>query len=110
MPHPSYFPFSTIQVDALVPNSFGLNTPEERRSGTLPGQQNMVGPEEETIPFVIKKYPENPDDINLAVALQYGAGMGSVQLRKIIKAFVERVYQPAYEDYEILMNTGNTDG
>lgn len=70
----------------------------------------MVGPEEETIPFTIKKYPEHPGDINLAAALQYGAGAGSGQLQEVVKAFVERVYQPAYEDWEVLMTTGNTDG
>jgi len=110
MPHPSYFPFSAIHVDALVPNSFAPIALEERQSGTLSWLWNMFGSKEKTIPFAVKKYPEHPGDINLAVALQYGTTQGFVQLREITRAFTGRVYQPAYEDWEILVHTGNTDG
>ena len=69
----------------------------------------MFGSKEKTIPFTIKRYPEHPGDINLAAALQYSYSGGSVQLQEITKAFTERVYQPAYEDWEILIDTGSTD-
>ncbi|KAF9651722.1 PLP-dependent transferase [Thelephora ganbajun] len=110
LPHPSYFPFSAIHVDALVPNSFAPITLEEHQPSTFSWLWNMFGLKEKTIPFTVKKYPEHPGDINLAAALQYDSAQGSIQLREITKAFTERVYQPAYEDWEILLHTGNTDG
>ena len=105
-PHPSYFPFSTIHVDALVHNSFAS---EERQPGAFSWLWNMFGSKEKTVPFTVKRNPERPGDINLAEALQYDTSKGTVQLREITKAFTERVYQPAYEDWEILLHTGNSD-
>ena len=70
----------------------------------------MFGSKEKTIPFTIKKYADHPGEIDLATALQYGDAKGSIQLREICEAFTRRVYQPAYEDWMILLHTGNTDG
>lgn len=70
----------------------------------------MFGSKEKTVSFTVKKYPEHPGDVNLAKALQYDTAQGSIQLREIIRVFAERVYRPAYEDWEILLDTGNTDG
>ena len=109
MPHPAYFPFSAVHVDALVADSFAPIALEERRSGAFSWLWNLFGSKEKTIPFTVKKYPEHPEDNNLAVALQYGTALGSVQLRETTKTFAARVHQPAYEDWEILMHTGNTD-
>ena len=110
MPHPSYFPFSAIHVDALALDSFTPMTSEERQPSAFSWLWNMFGSKEKTISFTVEKYPEHPGDINLARALQYDTSQGSVQLREIIKAFTGRVYQPVYEDWEILMHAGNTDG
>ena len=108
-PNPSYFPFSAIHVDALVPNSFPPITLEERQSSTLSWLWNIFRVKEKTVPFTVKKYPEHPGDINLASALQYDDGLGSIQLREVIKTFTEHVHRPAYEDWGILMDTGSTD-
>jgi aromatic amino acid aminotransferase I len=108
-PHPSYFPFSAIYADALASDSFAPITLEEHRSSAFSWLWNIFGSKEKTIPFTVKKYPVHPGDINLATMLQYDDGQGSIQLREITKAFTERVYQPAYEDWEIPMDTGNTD-
>ena len=108
-PNPSYFPFSTIHVDALVADSFAPITMAERLSGAFSWLWNIFGSKEKTTPFTVKKYPEHPGDINLATALQYDTAAGSVQLRGITKEFTERVFQPVYEDWEVLMHAGNTD-
>ena len=108
-PHPSYFPFSAIHVEALASDSFAPITLEERQSSPFSWLWNMFGSKEKTISFTVKKYPEHPGDVNLASVLQYDDGQGSIQLREIFKPFTERVYQPAYEDWEILMDIGNTD-
>ena len=109
MPHPSYFPFSAIHVDALIPNSFAPITLEERQPGAFSWLWSMFGSKEQTVPFTVKKYPDHPGDINLATLLQYDTAEGSVQLREICKAFTARIYQPAYEDWQILLHTGNSD-
>jgi aromatic amino acid aminotransferase I len=110
MPNPSYFPFSAIHVDALVTNSFAPISLERRQSGTFSWLWSMFESKEKTVPFAVKKYPDHPGDIDLATTLQYGTAEGSIQLREICKAFTERVYQPAYEDWKVLLHTGNTDG
>lgn len=109
MPHPSYFPFSAIHVDALVSNSFAPVPLEGRQSGAFSWLWNIFESKEKTVPFTVKKYPDHPEDIDLATTLQYGATEGSVQLRKVCEAFTGRVYQPAYKDWKILLHTGNTD-
>lgn len=63
-----------------------------------------------TTPLNIPKYPAQKDDINLAVALQYGTAQGIPQLQKFVKEFTKKVYQPAYENWTNLTHTGNTDG
>ena len=83
---------------------------EERQPGTFSWLWNMFGSKEKTTPFTVKKYAEHPGDTSLATLLQYSTAEGSIRLREICKAFTGRVYQPAYEDWEILMHTGNTDG
>ena len=108
-PHPSYYPFSAIHVDALASDSFALITSEDHQSNTFPWLWNTLGSEEKTIPFTIKKYTEHPGDINLATVLQYGDGRGLIQLREITRSFTERVYQPAYEDWETFIDAGSTD-
>jgi len=108
-PHPSYYPFSAIHVDALASDSFASITSEDHQSNTSPWLWNMLGSKEKTVPFTIKKYAEHPGDINLATALQYGGYKGLIQLREITRSFTERVYQPAYEDWETFINTGSTD-
>ena len=108
-PHSSYCPFSAIHVDALASDSFALTTPEEHQSNTFPWLWNMFGSKEKTIPFTVKKYAEHPGDIDLATALRYGDSGGLIQLREITRSFTERVHQPAYEDWEILIDTGSTD-
>ena len=112
LPNPSYFPFSAIHVDALVSNSFAPISSEERQPSAFSWLSNIfgLGPKEKTAPFTIKKYPDHPGDIDLATTLQYGTAEGAIQLREICKFFTERVYQPAYEDWRIIMHTGNTDG
>lgn len=62
-----------------------------------------------TTPLHIPKYPADKDEINLAVALQYGTAQGIPQLQKFIKEFTAKVYQPAYKDWANLVQTGNTD-
>ncbi|KAL6309824.1 PLP-dependent transferase [Sparassis latifolia] len=111
LPNEACFPFASISADALIPESFSLkNAPQESSLSWIWKLFGRGTPKERTTPISIPKYPDSPDDVNLAIALQYGTATGLPQLQRFIKEFVEKVYQPAYSDYTIMAHVGNTDG
>ncbi|EPQ59207.1 PLP-dependent transferase [Gloeophyllum trabeum ATCC 11539] len=111
MPNPGYFPFSTISADVLVPDSFPVSSSSQSSSLSWLWKIFGAGSKEKTTSVSIPKYVKNPrDDVNLATALQYGTATGLVPLQKFLHEFVSKVYQPAYADFETLVQTGNTDG
>ncbi|CCL98270.1 uncharacterized protein FIBRA_00264 [Fibroporia radiculosa] len=110
LPNPAYFPFNNIGADVLVPDSFSLNTTGQDES-SLSWFWKFFGRagKERTTSISIPKFSETTEQVSLAVALQYG-GIGLRQLQAFLNEFVEKVYQPAYSDFSILVHTGNTDG
>lgn len=110
MPSETYFPFETVSADVLVPDSFTLKETGQESGISWFWKLFARSNKPKTAPVSIPKFPEAPGDVNLAVALQYGTATGIPQLQKFIKDFVDKVYQPAYSDYSILVQTGNTDG
>lgn len=94
----------------LVPDSFTLKETGQESGISWFWKLFARSNKPKTAPVSIPKFPEAPGDVNLAVALQYGTATGIPQLQKFIKDFVDKVYQPAYSDYSILVQTGNTDG
>ncbi|TFY57906.1 hypothetical protein EVJ58_g6740 [Rhodofomes roseus] len=111
LPSEAYFPFSGISGDALVADSFSLKPTEQESSLSWIWKLFSRTNKEKTNTITIPKYVEHPaEDVNLAVALQYGMATGLPQLQKFIKEFVEKIYQPAYEDCTVMVHTGNTDG
>jgi hypothetical protein len=70
IPNPGYFPFETLEGEALLPNTF---LAANKRSPfnwifNLFGLRNKG----KTIRIRVPKYVEDPTDPNLAVGLQYG--------------------------------------
>ncbi|KAL7282645.1 hypothetical protein ACG7TL_004118 [Trametes sanguinea] len=110
MPSPDYFPFAAISGDALVPESFSVTNTQSESSLSWLWKLFGSNRKEKTNNITIPKFPEHPDEVNLATALQYGTATGLPQLQKFINNFVKKVYQPAYEDWTTLVQTGNTDG
>lgn len=110
LPDEEYFPFSSISAEVLAPNSFSVNQSSQQSSASWFWKFFGASSKEKTTPITIPKYSESPDDLSLAVALQYGSASGLPQLQKFIKEFVEKVYQPAYDDCSIMIHVGNTDG
>lgn len=111
MPAPSYFPFADVSANVLVHDSFAINTSE--RNSSISWIWRLFGAgssKEKTTSITVPKYPSKPEDINLATALQYGTAKGLPQLIQFLAEFVEKVYQPAYSDAAVLLQTGNTDG
>ncbi|OJJ76707.1 hypothetical protein ASPBRDRAFT_118009 [Aspergillus brasiliensis CBS 101740] len=48
-------------------------------------------------------------ELPLEEILQYGSGAGHPQLRSWCREFTQRVHQPAYADWEVLLHPGNTN-
>ncbi|KAG1874474.1 pyridoxal phosphate-dependent transferase [Suillus subalutaceus] len=112
LPSPAYFPVSDISANVLVPESFALSPTEPSTSLSwlwkLFGSHDAT--KEKTQAVTIPKYPVVTGEINLATSLQYGQAIGMAQLQDFLKQFISEVYRPAFEDWAVLIDTGNTDG
>ncbi|KAG1753995.1 pyridoxal phosphate-dependent transferase [Suillus paluster] len=112
LPSPAYFPVSDVSANVLVPESFALAPTESSTPSSwlwkLFSSHNST--KENTQGITIPKYPAMDGDINLASSLQYGAAVAQGQLQVFLKHFISEVYRPAFEDWTVLINTGNTDG
>ncbi|KAK7061696.1 Aminotran-1-2 domain-containing protein [Favolaschia claudopus] len=95
LPSPAYFPFSDISGSVLAANSF----PVDRNEGTSSFSWfwNLFGGgKERTTSVTIPKYPTR-------------LSTGLPQLQKIVKEYSDKVYDPAYGNYQTLLHAGNTD-
>ena len=50
-----------------------------------------------------------PSTIQLATSLQYQSATGPPALPLFLREYVQKVYQPAYADWDVLINCGATD-
>ena len=65
-----------------------------------------------TTEFSIPKYAHSadPTTIQLSTSLQYQQATGPPALPLFLRNYVEKVYKPAYADWDVLVNVGATDG
>ncbi|OAX41341.1 PLP-dependent transferase [Rhizopogon vinicolor AM-OR11-026] len=112
LPSPAYFPISDVSANVLIPDSFALVPTESSTSFSwlwkLFGSHTSTS--EKTQGVTIPKYSANDGDINLAHSLQYGPSVAQQQLQVFLREFTSEVYRPAFEDWSVLIDTGNTDG
>ncbi|ORX39894.1 pyridoxal phosphate-dependent transferase [Kockovaella imperatae] len=107
IPSPEYFPFESISATVQAPDTLPLNPPRR------PAKKSMLswifGPK--TSSFTIPKYVQNADarTIQLATSLQYQQATGPPALPLFLREYVAKVYQPAYADWDVLINCGATD-
>lgn len=94
LPHPSYFPFQNLSLDTSIPSGLS-KTAEQAKAPSL----NLT----------ISKLPSPDSSNNLASFLQYGTANGNTALLSWLKEFTKKVFQPARHDFEVLVNSGNTD-
>jgi len=115
MPSPEYFPFHELSAEVLVPNSFPIEAPALT---SAPAETSWfwrlfggnAQKEVQTTHISVAKYPADRLTVNLATALQYGTAQGLPALQAVWREFVGKVYKPAYDDWTVLADTGNTDG
>ncbi|RDW85519.1 hypothetical protein BP5796_03844 [Coleophoma crateriformis] len=95
LPHSSLFPFESVSL-----NSYPASAVLDAENPKVPGDLDT---------WTIAKHPTSEQPLNLATSLQYGDGRGEAGLLKWAREFTKLVFQPAYEDFDILVNSGNTD-
>ena len=107
IPSPEYFPFETVSASVLAVDTLPLNPPRK------PSKQSILswlfGPK--TTSFSIPKYVPGADitTVQLATSLQYQQATGPPALPLFLREYVSKVYQPAYADWDVLINCGATD-
>ncbi|PPQ94958.1 hypothetical protein CVT25_003930 [Psilocybe cyanescens] len=111
LPSPAYFPFDSVKADILNYDSY-TPKPATESQGPLSWILSLFSGNDSssTIPITVPKYPEHPDDVNLASALQYGLAKGIPQLQQIIAEFTATIFRPGYSNHTIQLHVGNTDG
>ncbi|KAJ5099697.1 hypothetical protein N7532_006698 [Penicillium argentinense] len=100
LPHPSYFPYDTLEATVARPQRLQPSTKDDTKSDRV------------TVPKEIQT--SNPARrIDLSTALQYGTAEGYPPLYSFLRTFVKEHLHPnvPYEGGpEILLSCGNTDG
>lgn len=121
LPSPEYFPFESISAevypfDKLSKTAPTLSVTQSENTETTVKPQSFFSwlfGKKPNISIEIKKYP-NPsagvNDINLATLLQYQGAEGHPALLAFIREFTEKVYDPGYNDWDVLPHIGATAG
>jgi len=94
LPHPSLFPFQKALVNTY-PSSTVLGA-----HGDFQGILDEL---------VLTKEARPDQLLSLSTALQYGGGTGDVSLCTWAHEFTKIIFKPAYSDFEVILNSGNTD-
>ncbi|KAL1743962.1 pyridoxal phosphate-dependent transferase [Schizophyllum fasciatum] len=95
LPHPDMFPFRSVNVTA-----YDYDTP-------LATVEDVAAVR--TADVFVPKTADGAHSTNLSTTLQYGDAKGLPALTSVIRRFVDRLYKPDYDGYEIVLSHGNTD-
>lgn len=110
IPSPDNFPFETLSASILPPDHLPLDNPRKPADKSLFSW--LFSAKKRLLNISVPKYVEHPEptSIQLATSLQYQAATGPPALPLFLRKYVEAVYKPAYADWDVLINVGNTDG
>ena len=97
LPHPSLFPFANMTVDVYPPST--VLDPVQPTKPITPLDQ-----------LTILRVSAESNSMDLMTALQYDSGPGAISLRSWATEFTRSVFQPGYDDWDVILNSGNTDG
>ncbi|KAH7343754.1 pyridoxal phosphate-dependent transferase [Rhizoctonia solani] len=109
VPHPSLFPYETMSANVLSPTTFPVGDSDSMLSRLW----SIVTNGKSTAQMTIPKYAnpkDGPSAIQLSTALQYSMVAGLPAFVDFVRNFTLQVFQPAYSDFSVLANSGNTDG
>lgn len=110
IPSPEVFPFEELSAQILSVNHQPLNPPRKPVKQKASLLNWLFGSSNETIS--IPKYVKDakPTTVMLATSLQYQSATGPPALPLFLREYVQKVFRPAYADWDVLINCGNTDG
>lgn len=97
LPIPDLFPFDNLRVEMpAYPFPHGV----------LPSSDSSIDTNEINVQKLVsdKEYA----DIPLETSLQYGTSMGDPKLRAFIKEHMKRFHEFAFDDWDVIITTGNT--
>ena len=108
IPSPEYFPFETLSTSVQAYDSLPLELPR------VPKKKSLLSWmwSKPTTSFTIPKWIANAKatDVQLSSSLQYQQATGPPALPLFLREYVEKVYQPAFADWDVLIQCGATDG
>jgi aromatic amino acid aminotransferase I len=94
--------FSTVPPGEKTNEDKGFLSWLFSKSAKKPANQTIFVPKYDATP--------DPSKVTLEHLLQYSGAQGHPALQAFIKEFVQKVYQPAYADWDTLLDVGSTDG
>lgn len=98
LPLASLFPFDALKVDSLdTPFSDGIDA-------------DILTAKQQVHVDVDKEKGTNSQDVPLKTSLQYGHSNGDFRLREFVIEHTKLVHDIGFEDWDIIMTTGNTFG
>ncbi|GFZ46123.1 hypothetical protein JCM24511_04369 [Saitozyma sp. JCM 24511] len=112
IPSPEYFPFETLSASIQLNDTMPLDPPRVPAKPKKSLLSWLFPSTQDTSSFTIPKYVSSTDPkvIQLATSLQYQAATGPPALSLFLRQYVEKIYKPAYADWDVLLNVGATDG
>ena len=110
-PSPDYFPYETISASIQAVDSLPLHPPRVPSKEKKSLFSWLFPSAKATTSFTIPKYVQGADlnIIQLSTSLQYQAVTGPPPLALFLRKYVQKIYQPAYADWDVLINCGATD-
>ncbi|KAK9900469.1 PLP-dependent transferase [Cystobasidium minutum MCA 4210] len=117
LPDPSYFPLESLSATLLSTETFSTSSqPEERKkhkaARSPAGWIASLFSKPQTKQVTVPKFAKEPtkETLQLSGALQYGGADGLVFLQNFLREWTTILSPPAYEDWEVLVDDGATDG
>ncbi|KAJ9120739.1 hypothetical protein QFC22_002670 [Naganishia vaughanmartiniae] len=122
LPNPEIFPFLELSAEVYTKDALSITPATANTAGSeAHDAQSMIrkpsflewlfgkkGAPTETISIGKQPTSASPLDINLNTLLQYSSAQGHPALQAFIREFVSKVYQPAFADWDVLLNVGST--
>ncbi|KAK7451736.1 hypothetical protein VKT23_012415 [Stygiomarasmius scandens] len=94
LPHPSLFPYQQLDLKVYTPDA--KITPGEAVNSSMA--------------LSLPQYANGNQLNTLSKALQYYSGRGSPTLTALFYDFTARIMRPGYANWQVLLNSGSTDG
>ncbi|KAG9127833.1 hypothetical protein FRC07_008476 [Ceratobasidium sp. 392] len=113
VPHPSLFPYEELSAITLKSNTYSLDGSPPKDNEPLAWLWSLFSSAKSRPRFSIPKYASSDseaDPIQLSTALQYSGVVGLPPFVEFVRNFTLNVFKPAYPDFRVFANSGNTDG